>query len=115
VSFVPNASNATITSAKLEYLLVKNTGKAKFFRLFGFDPARPQELERALRWHVRNRHYDRDMPTAHGVKYEVKCSAPSPDGRDPCILSIWIIDAGQMVPRFVTAYGNPSLGIASRA
>lgn len=107
MSVVPNAGNAIIAPAKLQYLLVKNTGKAGFFRLFGFDPARPHELERALRWHVCNRHYDRDWMTVHGIKYEVKCSAPSPDGRDPCIVSGWIVDTGHVIPRLITAYANP--------
>lgn len=107
MSFVPNADRAIIAPARLECLLVKNAGKAKFFRLFGFDPTQPRELERALRWHVRNRHYHSDLPTAHGVKYEVRCSAPSPDRRDPCIVTVWIVDAGQVAPCFVTAYPNP--------
>lgn len=79
--FVPNAVNAFVDAPKLTYLLVTEPGKAKFFALFGFDSSRPQELEAALKWHARNRHYERDFPTVHGVKYEVKCSAP--DGRDP--------------------------------
>jgi hypothetical protein len=108
VSFVPNAGNVIIDSQKLIYLLVKDAGKAKFFALFGFHSSRPQELERALRWHVCNRHYEKDYPTAHGMKYEVKCSAPSPDGRNPCIRSFWMVDLGQTVPRLISAYaGNP--------
>ncbi len=107
MSFVPNAGNASIDPAKLHYLLVTNAGKAKLFAMFGFDPARPQELERALRWHVRNRHYDRDIPSAHGMKYELNCSAPTPDGRDPGILSVWIIGTGHTLPRLVTAYASP--------
>lgn len=108
MSFVPNAGSASIDPRKLTYLLVQDAGKAKFFAQFGFDVARPHDLEHALRWHVRNRHYDNHSATVHGVKYEVKCSAPSPDRRDPCVRSFWIIDSGQAVPRFVTAYaGSP--------
>ena len=91
MSFVPNAGNVSIDPPKLTYLLVTDQGKAKFFAMFGFDPTRPQELEAALRWHVSRRHYDRIHPTVHGTKYLVRCSAPSPDGRNPCILTIWII------------------------
>jgi hypothetical protein len=46
VSFVPNASNAFIDPPKLTYLLVTNQGKAKFFRLFGFNPNRPLGVPR---------------------------------------------------------------------
>jgi hypothetical protein len=107
VSFVPNADHVSIDPRKLTYLLVCNAEKAKFFRLFGFHPSRSQGLAAALRWHIRHHHFYRDVPTRHGTKYEVRCSVPTPDGRNPCILSVWIVDAGQTVPRFVTAYGNP--------
>lgn len=107
MSFVPNEGNASIDARKLTYLLVDHAGKANFFRLFGFDLRRTQRLAAALRWHIRHRHYDRDIATRNGMKYEVKCSMPTPDRRNPCILSIWIVDAGQTVPRVVTAYANP--------
>lgn len=107
MSFVPNAGNASIDPAKLTYLLVTNLGKAKFFALFEFVPARPRELEHSLRWHVTQRHHDSVYRTVHGTKYVVKCSAPTPNGRDPCILSVWMIDAGKAVPRLVTAYASP--------
>jgi hypothetical protein len=107
VSFVPNADKASIAPAKLNYLLVKDPGKAKFFALFGFDPTRPQELESTLCWHVYNQQYDSSSMTVHGTKYAVKCSAPTPDTRNPCIISVWIIDAGHTTPRFVTAYARP--------
>lgn len=107
MSFVPNAGNASIDPCKLTYLLVTNPGKANFFRLFGFDPSRSQGLAASLRWHIRHQHFYRDVPTRHGMKYEVRCSVPTPDGRNPCIMSIWIVDAGQTAPRFVTAYANP--------
>jgi hypothetical protein len=34
-------------------------------------------------------------------------SNPSPDGRNPCALTVWIIDAGQEHPRFVSGYASP--------
>jgi hypothetical protein len=103
----PQCGNASIDPRKLTYLLVDHAGKANFFRLFGFDPRRTLGLAAALRWHIRRRHYDRDIPTRHGMKYEVKCSMSTPDRRNPCILSISIVDAGQTVLRLVTAYANP--------
>jgi hypothetical protein len=107
VSFVPNAGNVFVDPAKLTYLLATDQGKAMFFARFGFDPTQPQELAAALQWHVSNHHYDSIYYTPHGTKYVVKCSAPSPDKRDPCILSVWIVDSGQTIPRLVTAYANP--------
>jgi hypothetical protein len=107
VSFVPDARHASVDPRKLTYLLVTNPAKARFFRLFGFDPSRSQGLAAALRWHIRHQHFYRDVPTRHGTKYEVRCSLPTPDGRNPCVMSIWIVDAGQTIPRFVTAYAIP--------
>lgn len=28
-----------------------------------------------------------------GIKYEVRCNLPSPDRRNPCVRSFWLIDA----------------------
>jgi hypothetical protein len=108
VSFVPDADKALpVVPAKLNYLLVQDAGKARFFRLFGFDPTRPQELDSALRWHLYNQHYSDVTTTVHGVMYEVTCRVPSPNKRNPCIVSVWMVDAGQTIPRFITAYPNP--------
>ena len=107
MSFVPNADSAFIDPAKLTYLLVTDPGKAKFFALFGFDPTRAEELADTLRWHIYNRHYDSSYTTVHGTKYVVKCEAPTPSGRRPCILTTWMADAGRTRPRLVTAYANP--------
>jgi hypothetical protein len=103
----PQRGQRLYRSPKLTYLLATNAGKARFFALYGFDPTRPHELADALRWHVRNRHYDSSQQTMHGMKYVVRCSAPSPDGRNPCIRTIWIVDIGQTVPRLVTSYAGP--------
>lgn len=39
----------------------------------------------------------------HGIKYEVRCSIATPDGRDPCTTTVWIVEGGRP-PRLVTAY-----------
>jgi filamentous hemagglutinin len=102
VSFLPNAHNAQIHPRKLTYLLT--TGKAKFFGLHGFDLNRPLELDAALRAHPLRNQIESTETTIYGTKYLIRCSLPSPDGRDPCILSVWIVDSGETAPRFVTAY-----------
>lgn len=106
MTFVPNASQAFVPAGKLTYLLVNDAGKARFFRRFGFDVSRSHELEDSLVWHVRNHHYVTDMPTANGHKYTLRCSAPSPDGRNPCIVTVWVIEVGETSPRLVTAYAG---------
>ncbi len=105
MTFLPNANNVEIDPRKLTYLLT--TGKAKFFILHGFDSGRPMELDAALRAHPLRNPIENSFQTVHGTKYTVRCSFPSPDGRNPCILSTWIIDAGKTHPRLVTAYASP--------
>jgi hypothetical protein len=31
----------------------------------------------------------------------------TPNGRNPCVLTVWMVDAGHSNPRFVTGYANP--------
>jgi hypothetical protein len=107
VSFLPNAANLFIDPQKLTYLLQTNSGKAKFFARFGFHPSRPLELDAALRQHPVRNHYYNVVHTTHGTKYEIRCSIPTPDRRNPCVRTFWIIDAGHQVPRFVTSYASP--------
>ncbi len=38
--------------------------------------------------------------------YELRCNLQTPDGRNPCIRTIWEI-IGNAPPNFITAYANP--------
>ena|ERR1035438_345434 len=112
MTFVPNASVATVATAKVRAFLLNeghagNRGRAKFFSLFGFNLARWESLCDALLAHVATNQVVEIETTQHGTSYTVRCSLPSPDGRDPCIFTVWIIEpTGE--PRFVTAFpGTP--------
>jgi hypothetical protein len=63
-------------------------------------------LRDALRAHVVVNQVVETDPTGHGTTYTVRCSLPSPDGRNPCIFTIWIIEADGL-PRLVTAFPGP--------
>ena len=39
-----------------------------------------------------------------GTRYVVDGIMSTPDGREPRVRSVWFIEAGESVPRFVTAY-----------
>ena len=112
MSQLPGAANATIADDKITQYLLNPThrdgsGKAKFFTLFGFSLTNPDELKNALLQHpLRNLVTDRRV-RPHGITYEVGCSLITPDGRNPCIISVWIIGPIDPDPRFVTAYPNP--------
>jgi hypothetical protein len=108
MTFLPDAGNAMVEESKVVgYLLnaghPKNGGKSVFFAAFGFAIDQWDLLRDALRRHpVANRVADTQQ-SPHGVKYAVRCFIETPDGRDPCITSIWITD-GVGPPRLVTAY-----------
>lgn len=105
MSLMPGAQNAQVDPRKLKYLVT--SGKARFFTDHGFHPNREMEWIAALRWHPQLNHIENVYQTVHGVKYTVRCSLPSPDGRNPCAFTVWMVDAGQSVPRFVTGYASP--------
>lgn len=106
---MPNAGAAVVDTAKLtEYLLSPThpvgRAKAEFFKRFGFAQERHEGLRVALLKHGATRPIVRTETSEHGQKFVVRCSISTPDGRDPCIDSVWIIDAGRSNPRLVTAF-----------
>ena len=108
---LPNADKAVVESSKLtDYLLSldhpEGKGKAKYFMQFGFGPPQADVMESAMLNHAVTQPVVQVKQSEHGVKYVIKCSVLTPDKRNPCIFSIWIVDAGKTMPRFVTAYPN---------
>ena len=106
---LPGFANAVVADAKItDYLLndahPNNGGKAKFFMAFGFTPANWQELKNALLDHPRNNPYVSTTTTLYGEKYEVQCSLLTPDTRNPCVRSFWIVLAANPSPQFITGY-----------
>jgi hypothetical protein len=110
MSYLPGVANAIVSDVKItDYLLnpshsVAAAGKANFFAAFGFSASNWQELKRALLQHPRSHEVSGVMTTPYGEKYEVSCSLATPDGRNPCVISIWIVERPDPDPRFVTAY-----------
>src|SRR3954454_18148375 len=109
MSQLPGAGNAIIDDQKItDYLLShthpKGAGKAKFFTAFGFSQSEWEELKKALLDHAVTNSVSNRAVSVHGEKYVVSCSLTTPDGRNPCINSIWIMQPPDPNPRFVTAY-----------
>jgi SAM-dependent methyltransferase len=65
------------------------------------------ELKSALLNHPLNNPVTSQASNPFGQKFEVSCSPVAPDGRNPCIISVWIIEPPDPNPRFITAYPNP--------
>jgi hypothetical protein len=108
-AFLPNASTATIADAKVrDYLLdpshPQNGGKAAFFTAFGFDRLRWTELRDALLSHPLANRVMRERPSSHGRTFRVRCTLWTPDGRNPCITTVWAIIPASSDPKFVTAF-----------
>ena len=83
-----------------DYLLVPdhpdNDGKAAFFFRFGFTREAWQELHVALVAHPNLNSVVRATQTSSGgMRYRVRCNLISPDGRNPCIVSVWGVERMQ--------------------
>jgi hypothetical protein len=113
MSLLPNAAGAKIPDAKISrYLLdpnhsVQAAAKVRFFEAYGFSRTHWRELRQALLDHPRLNSVTARIATSFGEKYEVSCSLATPDGRNPCIISVWITEPADPDPRLVTAYPNP--------
>jgi filamentous hemagglutinin len=95
--------------AKVEaYLLNQDhpTGRAKaaFFARFGYDSTDPVAFAVALDRHGATRPILRTSANAYGIKYEVRCGLETPDGRNPCIVTVWLQRERESACRLITAY-----------
>ena len=97
----------------VDYLLdeahVDGGSKARFFKAFGFDLNAPEVLADALGAHPDRNALANEMMTPFGVTSVVECNLATPDGRDPCIRSVWNRKTGSAVHRLVTAYPSRRL------
>uniref|UniRef100_UPI0035CC36CD DUF6883 domain-containing protein n=1 Tax=uncultured Sphingomonas sp. TaxID=158754 RepID=UPI0035CC36CD len=108
----PTGDVHVIEIAKLtDYMLsaIHPTGKAKakFFAAFGFDVREPATFADALEKHARTRPVASIVNDPFGTKREIRCNIAIPDGRDPCIVAIWLQPFGRNTLRFITAYPAP--------
>lgn len=98
-----------VTEAKvLEYLLNPEhpfgKSKAAYFTRFGFSLDGYVVLLEALLAHPDSNPVIAVQENDFGTKSVVQCTVRTPDGRDPCIVSVWFLDRGSKIQRLVTAY-----------
>jgi hypothetical protein len=79
--------------------------KARFFLKRGFKAADWKTFAKALMTHGANQTVTDIETTKHGKKFTVECRLETPDGKNPCILSVRIQAKGK-APRLVTAHPN---------
>jgi hypothetical protein len=106
---IPNNNLSFVADNKIrDYLLsdVHEIGKHKadFFKRFGFDLLDVETFKGSLIQHSIDRDIEKTNDSDFGIKYELKCEIKTPDGRNPCIVSVWIVENGQEIPKLVTAF-----------
>ncbi len=106
---LPNAHQARIERAKvINYLLSTShpdgQSKAAFFSHFGFEAGQWQIFAVALRDHGANNEIADMTASDYGTRYSVAGIIETPDGRNPYVRTVWIMDKADNAPRLVTAY-----------
>jgi hypothetical protein len=107
MSALPNADRAIVAREKLVgYLLLVGHPvggpKAKFLERFGFTLQNWTELQTALLQHARNNDVSVSRIAPQGRYFEINGELSTPDGRNPTIRSVWLIDPEASVPRLIT-------------
>jgi hypothetical protein len=106
---LPRADRLDVPRAKVaDYLLSpthpQGRHKAAFFRAFGFSPAAWEALAAALRRHGAENEAVAVEDTPFGRRYSVDGELAGLDGRRPRLRTVWFVEKGGDVPRFVTAH-----------
>ena len=106
---LPNASQARVEREKiLEYLLNEDhpsgASKAHFFRRFGFREEQWRTFADALRNHALQHKVRDKAESEHGTRYIIEGPLRTPDGRNPIVRTVWIVDNEATILRLVTAY-----------
>jgi hypothetical protein len=106
---LPDFERAIIDDRKLAGYLLSTEhpfgrAKARFFLGLGFQREAIGTLNAALRRHAVENGIEVSEETDFGSKYVVEGPLVVPDGRSVGIRSVWFVETGEVVPRFVTAY-----------
>lgn len=100
-------SEAKVTDYLLNATHALGKSKAAYFGRFGFSADRHVALLEALLAHPQNNPVVAVTTNAFGIKSVVECRLKTPDGRDPCIRSVWFLENQSKLQRLVTAYPAP--------
>ena len=105
----PDADRAIVDESKVvDYLLSEHhpdgRAKAAFFSALGFRPQRWRTLARALRAHGASAEVAGMSEWDYGRRYSVDGVIETPDGRNPQVRAVRIIDSERSAPRLVTAH-----------
>ena len=106
---LPNIDEAHVPEPKISgYLLADNhpagRGKALFFNSLGFRKDQPAVLRGALLQHAAANEVSSVQQTRFGAKYLIEGRISGPNGTAAVIRSVWFVENGERIARFVTAY-----------
>ena len=106
---LPNHEQAVVEEPKIvQYLLdpqhPDGAPKARFFLAMGFTRENWGALAEALRRLASDAPVSNQVESRHGRKFVVDGPLDTPSGRVVTVGTVWIINAGEEVPRLVTAY-----------
>lgn len=106
---IPHADRAIIAAEKLTgYLLnvshKRGAAKARLLLGLGYQSATPQVLESDLRTQHLSLDITRTSENPYGVVFEIEGPIKTPGGKTVRFCSIWQVDTGTDVPRFITMY-----------
>ena len=92
----------------MDYLLSADhpdgRSKSVFFSIFGFRAERWEVLARELRAHGANGDVTGIAASDHGTRYAVDGVLQTPDGRNPRVRTVWIVENERAAPRLITAH-----------
>jgi hypothetical protein len=104
---LPNADQARVDREKITDYVLSPThprSKAGFFTRFGFQVEEWGMFAEALRNHGASYPVVRAVPSAYGIRYTVDGPIETPDGRNPRVRTVWMVEEGGTTPRLVTVY-----------
>ena len=106
---MPNNNQSIVANNKITDYLLSETHeygkhKARFFKRFGFDIEDVDTFRDSLIRHSIDRDIEKTKKSDFGIKYELKCEIRTPDERNPCIVTVWIVENEHEEPKLVTAY-----------
>ena len=106
---IPNADRAIIAPEKLTAYLLnvshkRGAAKARLLLGVGYRSDAPHLLASDLRAQHLSLEVTRTHENPYGVVYEIEGPIKTPSGRSVRFCSVWQVDTGTDVPRFITMY-----------
>jgi hypothetical protein len=106
---LPNIDRAIIPQEKIVGYLLSfkhhdGRSKADFFTKLGFTTDAWQDLAKALLRHADDNKVAKTEDSPFGTRYIIEGEIVAPKSKTAAIRSVWFVETGKHIPRFVTSY-----------